>query len=153
MAICPQRALKIGDIDELRAEYGDVRDIQPLPDSAQTEPNVVIVAPSQRPRGHRRRLAHAVARAVARRRAIMEVLIREEGQRMLAEQARAARCSSPCWVVSSGVPDSELFDGLGQRTGFRRGSLRRGGGERAGAEDARSLERWLLGSVFGERLP
>ena len=44
VAICPQRALKIGDIDELRAEYGDVRDIQPLPDSAQTEPNVVIVA-------------------------------------------------------------------------------------------------------------
>ena len=44
VAICPQRALKIGDIDELRAEYGDVRDIQPLPDSAQTEPNVVIGA-------------------------------------------------------------------------------------------------------------
>ena len=42
--ICPQRALKVGDIDELRAEFGDCADVAPLPSSADTAPNVVIVA-------------------------------------------------------------------------------------------------------------
>ena len=44
VAICPQRALKVGDIDELRAEFGDCADVAPLPSSADTAPNVVIVA-------------------------------------------------------------------------------------------------------------
>ena len=44
VAICPQRALKVGDIDELRAEFGDCADVAPLPSSAATAPNVVIVA-------------------------------------------------------------------------------------------------------------
>lgn len=44
VAICPQRALQIGDLDELRAEYGENADIVPLPSSAETQPSVVIVA-------------------------------------------------------------------------------------------------------------
>lgn len=44
VAICPQRALFVGEIDELRAEHGDVRDVQPLPDSSLTSPNIVITA-------------------------------------------------------------------------------------------------------------
>lgn len=44
VAICPQRALKIGDIGELRAAYGECADIQPLPSSDETSPCVVIVA-------------------------------------------------------------------------------------------------------------
>ena len=43
VAICPQRALSIGDIEELRAEYGECADVQPLPPSKDTSPNVVIV--------------------------------------------------------------------------------------------------------------
>jgi len=39
---CPQRALHWGDIEELRAAYGEVRDVQPLPASDITLPNVVI---------------------------------------------------------------------------------------------------------------
>ena len=39
---CPQRALDFGDLTELRKKYGDVRQIVPLPDPAQTEPALVI---------------------------------------------------------------------------------------------------------------
>ena len=42
VAICPQRALEVGDIEELRAKYGDVQDIVPLPDSSETNPSIVI---------------------------------------------------------------------------------------------------------------
>lgn len=42
VAICPQRALEVGDIEELRAKYGDASDVPPLPDSSATMPNVVI---------------------------------------------------------------------------------------------------------------
>lgn len=42
VATCPQRALEVGDIEELRSKYGDVRDMPPLPDSSETGPNVVI---------------------------------------------------------------------------------------------------------------
>ncbi len=44
---CPLRALDFGDIDELRATYGDVADLAPLPDSSETSPNLVITAPAQ----------------------------------------------------------------------------------------------------------
>lgn len=42
---CPLRALDCGPIDELRAEYGDVVAIAPLPDPSETNPSVVITAP------------------------------------------------------------------------------------------------------------
>lgn len=42
VGICPQRALAVGDIEELRATYGTVSDTAPLPDSSQTSPNIVI---------------------------------------------------------------------------------------------------------------
>ena len=44
VAICPQRALMIGDLGELRAEFGDCADVAPLPASDETAPSVVIVA-------------------------------------------------------------------------------------------------------------
>ena len=42
---CPLRALDFGDIEELRAEFGDVAAIAPFPDPAQTKPNIVITEP------------------------------------------------------------------------------------------------------------
>ena len=42
VASCPSRALEFGDIDELRAAYGDVAAIAPLPAPDQTGPSVVI---------------------------------------------------------------------------------------------------------------
>lgn len=42
---CPVRALEFGDIEELRAAYGDTAAIAPLPDPATTSPCVVITAP------------------------------------------------------------------------------------------------------------
>ncbi len=39
---CPQRALEWGEIEDLRAMYGDLCDVQPLPSSAATLPNIVI---------------------------------------------------------------------------------------------------------------
>lgn len=39
---CPLRALEFGPIAELRAKYGDNANIQPLPDSSITAPNIVI---------------------------------------------------------------------------------------------------------------
>ncbi len=41
---CPMRALEFGDIEELRKQYGNARDIAPLPDSSYTQPNIVITA-------------------------------------------------------------------------------------------------------------
>lgn len=39
---CPSRALDWGPIDELRARYGNVDDIEPLPDPSITSPHLVI---------------------------------------------------------------------------------------------------------------
>lgn len=39
---CPMRALDFGLIEELRAKYGDNADIQPLPSSSVTSPNLVV---------------------------------------------------------------------------------------------------------------
>ena len=39
---CPLRALDFGPIEELRAKYGDNADMAPLPDSALTQPSLVI---------------------------------------------------------------------------------------------------------------
>ena len=42
VASCPLRALEFGPIEELRAKHGDNADIQPLPSSSVTSPNLVI---------------------------------------------------------------------------------------------------------------
>lgn len=42
VASCPSRALDFGPIDELRAAYGDVAAVAPLPSADQTGPSVVI---------------------------------------------------------------------------------------------------------------
>ena len=42
---CPLRALDFGDIEKLRAKYGDEASIAPLPDASETGPNLVITAP------------------------------------------------------------------------------------------------------------
>lgn len=42
VASCPMRALDFGEIEELRAKYGDVGYVYPLPDPALTEPALVI---------------------------------------------------------------------------------------------------------------
>ncbi|MDE8703041.1 dimethylsulfoxide reductase subunit B [Adlercreutzia equolifaciens] len=39
---CLMRCLDFGDIDELRAQYGDTCDIAPLPESSATNPSLVI---------------------------------------------------------------------------------------------------------------
>lgn len=39
---CPMRALEFGPIDELRASYGALADVNPLPDSSQTAPNLCL---------------------------------------------------------------------------------------------------------------
>lgn len=39
---CPMRALEYGDVEELRAKYGDVVEIEPLPSRAITSPALVI---------------------------------------------------------------------------------------------------------------
>ncbi|QIZ78032.1 DMSO/selenate family reductase complex B subunit [Ferrimonas lipolytica] len=39
---CPLRAMEFGPIDELRAKYGEAADINPLPSSSTTNPNLVI---------------------------------------------------------------------------------------------------------------
>lgn len=45
VASCPLRALDFGPIDELRERYGEVAGVAPLPDAAQTQPNLVITEP------------------------------------------------------------------------------------------------------------
>lgn len=42
VASCPSRALEYGEIDELRAKYGDTANIEPLPDPSITKPNLVV---------------------------------------------------------------------------------------------------------------
>jgi anaerobic dimethyl sulfoxide reductase subunit B (iron-sulfur subunit) len=42
VAACPSRALEFGDLEELRAKYGGVDEIAPLPDATITEPSLVI---------------------------------------------------------------------------------------------------------------
>lgn len=42
VAACPSRALDFGDIEELRAKYGDLAEVAPLPEASVTEPNLVI---------------------------------------------------------------------------------------------------------------
>jgi anaerobic dimethyl sulfoxide reductase subunit B (iron-sulfur subunit) len=39
---CVMRALDFGDIEELRAKYGDLAAIEPLPDASITQPAMVI---------------------------------------------------------------------------------------------------------------
>ncbi len=41
---CPVRALEFGEIAELRAKYGEVAAIAPLPSDDETHPNIVITA-------------------------------------------------------------------------------------------------------------
>ncbi|MEG0791182.1 MAG: DMSO/selenate family reductase complex B subunit [Gordonibacter sp.] len=43
---CPLRALDCGEIADLRAKYGDVAAVAPLPDSSETSPNLVITEPA-----------------------------------------------------------------------------------------------------------
>lgn len=42
---CPLRALDFGDIEELRATYGDVAELAPLPAASETKPSLVITEP------------------------------------------------------------------------------------------------------------
>lgn len=42
VAACPREALAFGPIDELRARYGSLADIAPLPSSERTSPSLVI---------------------------------------------------------------------------------------------------------------
>lgn len=39
---CPTRVIEFGDIEELRAKYGTVDNIYPLPDPSITQPNLVL---------------------------------------------------------------------------------------------------------------
>jgi anaerobic dimethyl sulfoxide reductase subunit B (iron-sulfur subunit) len=39
---CPMRALDFGDIDELRAKYGTVNAVEPMPSGDHTDPSIVI---------------------------------------------------------------------------------------------------------------
>lgn len=39
---CPMRALEFGDLDELRAKYGDLQAVDPLPDPEITKPSFVM---------------------------------------------------------------------------------------------------------------
>jgi anaerobic dimethyl sulfoxide reductase subunit B (iron-sulfur subunit) len=43
VAACPSRVLKFGEIEDLRAQYGDEAGIEPLPDPSLTKPNLVII--------------------------------------------------------------------------------------------------------------
>jgi len=42
VSVCPMRALDFGDMDELRAKYGEVENVYPLPDPAMTRPAAVF---------------------------------------------------------------------------------------------------------------
>jgi anaerobic dimethyl sulfoxide reductase subunit B (iron-sulfur subunit) len=42
VAACPSRALNFGELDELRAKYGDVAAVEPLPQADLTEPALVL---------------------------------------------------------------------------------------------------------------
>lgn len=42
VAACPMRALAFGDLDELRAQYGNVAAVAPLPSAELTKPAFVL---------------------------------------------------------------------------------------------------------------
>ena len=42
VAACPSRALEFGDIEELRAQHGELAEVAPLPEASITEPDLVI---------------------------------------------------------------------------------------------------------------
>ncbi|MEP0764269.1 MAG: dimethylsulfoxide reductase subunit B [Chloroflexota bacterium] len=42
VAACPSRALEFGELSELRAKYGDLAELAPLPEATLTEPALVI---------------------------------------------------------------------------------------------------------------
>ena len=42
VSACPSRALEFGDLEELRAKYGDLAEVAPLPAAEVTEPALVI---------------------------------------------------------------------------------------------------------------
>jgi anaerobic dimethyl sulfoxide reductase subunit B (iron-sulfur subunit) len=42
VAACPSRALEVGELSELRAKYGDLAGVAPLPEASYTEPAFVI---------------------------------------------------------------------------------------------------------------
>lgn len=42
VAACPSRALEFGELSELRAQYGDLAEVAPLPEAKLTEPALVI---------------------------------------------------------------------------------------------------------------
>ncbi len=44
---CPQRALRFGEMEDLRARFTGSADVAPLPDSAYTGPNLIVVPSSQ----------------------------------------------------------------------------------------------------------
>lgn len=44
---CPNRAIEFGDIEVLRKKYGALADVAPLPSSAATKPNLVLLVPKQ----------------------------------------------------------------------------------------------------------
>jgi len=49
---CPLRALDFGPIEELRAKYGTLASVAPLPDAKYTRPNIVVTPnPNARPTG------------------------------------------------------------------------------------------------------
>lgn len=60
---CPLRALDFGDIDDLRAKYGDLSEIAPLPAASESQPNLVITVPvDAKPAGACRSLADFLRR-------------------------------------------------------------------------------------------
>jgi anaerobic dimethyl sulfoxide reductase subunit B (iron-sulfur subunit) len=49
---CQMRVLKFGDIEELKAQFGDVNDLYPLPDPNLTQPALVLTPHPEAIRGH-----------------------------------------------------------------------------------------------------
>lgn len=43
VAACPTRALGYGELEELRAQHGDLQGVAPLPDPTHTDPSLVII--------------------------------------------------------------------------------------------------------------
>ena len=42
VAACPSRALEVGELSELRAKYGDLAEVAPLPEAKLPEPALII---------------------------------------------------------------------------------------------------------------
>lgn len=51
VAACPMRALDFGELEELRAKYGNINNVYPLPDPELTNPALVITPHVQAVRG------------------------------------------------------------------------------------------------------